>query len=56
LEAKNMKETDRLLEELEGLPLGKDDRDAINTVSDRILMGEYKAAAAEIARLEQERT
>jgi HPt (histidine-containing phosphotransfer) domain-containing protein len=53
LDAKNMKEIDRLLEELEALPLDKDNRDAINTVSDKILMGEYEAALAEITRLEQ---
>jgi CheY-like chemotaxis protein len=44
LEAKNMKEIDRLLEELEGMPLNAEERDTINALSDKILMGEYKGA------------
>jgi signal transduction histidine kinase/DNA-binding NarL/FixJ family response regulator/HPt (histidine-containing phosphotransfer) domain-containing protein len=53
LEAKNMKETDRLLEELEHLPLNMNDRNVISALSDKVLMGEYEAAIAEITRLEQ---
>jgi hypothetical protein len=47
LEARNMKEIDKLLEELERLPLDAETREGINAVSDRVLMGEY-AAAVEI--------
>jgi signal transduction histidine kinase/CheY-like chemotaxis protein len=50
LEAKNMKETDRLLEELEAAA-DKKTREGINAVSDRVLMGEYREAAGEIDRL-----
>jgi signal transduction histidine kinase/CheY-like chemotaxis protein len=50
LEAKNMKEIDRLLEELEAAADRKM-REGINTVSDKVLMGEYREAAGEIDRL-----
>jgi CheY-like chemotaxis protein len=48
LEAKNMKEIDRLLEELEGLPLEEKTREQIDAVSDQVLMGEYDGATAVI--------
>ncbi|MDR2304016.1 MAG: response regulator [Treponema sp.] len=44
LEAKNMKEIDKLLEETEGLPLDAETREGINAVSDKVLMGEYTGA------------
>jgi CheY-like chemotaxis protein len=44
LEAKNMKEIDRLLEKIEQLPLGVETRERINTISDKVLMGEYQGA------------
>jgi CheY-like chemotaxis protein len=44
LEAKDMKEIDRLLEEFEQLPLDAETRERINAVSDKILMGEYADA------------
>jgi HPt (histidine-containing phosphotransfer) domain-containing protein len=44
LEAKDMKEIDRLLAELEQLPLDAETRERINAVSDKILMGEYADA------------
>jgi CheY-like chemotaxis protein len=48
LDAKNMKETDRLLEEIEQLPLGTETQEAINAVSDKVLMGEYAEAVETI--------
>jgi CheY-like chemotaxis protein len=44
LEAKDMKEIDKLLEELEQLPLDREARESVNAVSDKILMGEYAEA------------
>jgi CheY-like chemotaxis protein len=44
LEAKDMKKIDKLLEEIEQLPLGAETREAINAVSDKVLMGEYAEA------------
>ncbi|MDR1058641.1 MAG: response regulator [Treponema sp.] len=44
LEEKSMKRIDKLLEEMEGLSLGAKERDAINAVSDEILIGEYRKA------------
>jgi HPt (histidine-containing phosphotransfer) domain-containing protein len=44
LEAKNMKDIDRLLEEIEQLPLDAETREAINVVSDKVLLGEYGEA------------
>ncbi|MDR2434219.1 MAG: response regulator [Treponema sp.] len=44
LEAKNMKEIDKLLEEIEGLSLDAETRKGINAVSDKVLMGEYAGA------------
>jgi HPt (histidine-containing phosphotransfer) domain-containing protein len=51
LETKNMKETDRILEEMEQLPLGVEAMGLINTVSDKVLMGEYEGAIETIALL-----
>jgi HPt (histidine-containing phosphotransfer) domain-containing protein len=42
LATKNMKEIDRLFEEIERLPLDAETREAINTISDKVLMGEYE--------------
>jgi HPt (histidine-containing phosphotransfer) domain-containing protein len=44
LETKNMKEIDRLFEEIERLSLDTETRELINTVSDKVLMGEYAEA------------
>jgi signal transduction histidine kinase/CheY-like chemotaxis protein len=44
LESKNMKEIDKLLGEIEQLPLDEETREAINAVSDKVLMGEYGGA------------
>jgi signal transduction histidine kinase/CheY-like chemotaxis protein len=44
LEAKNMKGIDKLLEEIEQLPLSAEMREKINAVSDKVLMGEYAGA------------
>jgi CheY-like chemotaxis protein len=44
LEAKNMKETDRLLEGLEKAAMGAGTREWIVAVSDKVLMGEYQGA------------
>ncbi|MDR2759099.1 MAG: Hpt domain-containing protein, partial [Spirochaetaceae bacterium] len=44
LEAKDMKKTDRLLEEIEKMPLDGETREAINAVSEKVLMGEYTGA------------
>jgi CheY-like chemotaxis protein len=48
LEEKNMKKIDKSLEEIEELPLDAKARDAINTVSDKVLMGEYQNARERI--------
>jgi signal transduction histidine kinase/HPt (histidine-containing phosphotransfer) domain-containing protein/ActR/RegA family two-component response regulator len=44
LEIKNMREIDKLLEEIEQLPLDTETREQINAVSDQVLMGEYGKA------------
>jgi CheY-like chemotaxis protein len=44
LDAKSMKEVDRLFEEIDRLPLDAITRDAVNDISDRVLMGEYEEA------------
>jgi hypothetical protein len=44
LEAKNMKEIDRLLAELETAAADTKTRERIDMVSDRILLGEYREA------------
>jgi signal transduction histidine kinase/CheY-like chemotaxis protein len=49
LEGKNMKEIDRLLEEMEKLPLDAETREQINDVSDKVLMGEYEGALERVA-------
>jgi signal transduction histidine kinase/CheY-like chemotaxis protein/HPt (histidine-containing phosphotransfer) domain-containing protein len=54
LEARNMKEIDRLLTELEGLSLNTKDRATINVLADKILMGEYQEAIDELDRLSAE--
>jgi signal transduction histidine kinase/CheY-like chemotaxis protein/HPt (histidine-containing phosphotransfer) domain-containing protein len=54
LEARNMKETDRLLAEMEGLSLGAKDREAVTVLADKILMGEYQGAVDELDRLAAE--
>jgi CheY-like chemotaxis protein len=51
LEARNMKEIDRLLEETEGLSLDAGMRERINAVSDNVLMGEYEGAIETITIL-----
>jgi signal transduction histidine kinase/CheY-like chemotaxis protein/HPt (histidine-containing phosphotransfer) domain-containing protein len=51
LEAKNMKEIDRLLEEIEQLPLDEKTREALNAVSDDVLMGEYTKALEAVSAL-----
>jgi HPt (histidine-containing phosphotransfer) domain-containing protein len=51
LETKDMKEIDRLLEELEKMPLDGKTREAINTVSDKVLQGEYAGAVEAIHTL-----
>ncbi|MDR2052897.1 MAG: hypothetical protein LBP80_05740 [Treponema sp.] len=43
-----MKEIDRLLEEIEQLPLDSETREQLNAVSDKVLMGEYKGAVEAI--------
>jgi signal transduction histidine kinase/DNA-binding NarL/FixJ family response regulator/HPt (histidine-containing phosphotransfer) domain-containing protein len=50
LEAKNMREIDRFIEEIEDA-VDEPTRDGINAVSDKVLMGEYQAAVYEIERL-----
>jgi CheY-like chemotaxis protein/HPt (histidine-containing phosphotransfer) domain-containing protein len=44
LEAKDMKEIDRLLEEIEKMSLDAETREGIDVVSDKVLMGEYAGA------------
>ena len=51
LEVKNMKEIDRLLEELETAPVDAEIREKINAVSDKVLMGEYGEAIETITML-----
>jgi CheY-like chemotaxis protein len=53
LEEKNMKEIDRLLEELEQLPLDGETREGINAVSDKVLMREYGKALEAVNSLVQ---
>jgi PAS domain S-box-containing protein len=48
LEAKNMKEIDRLLGEIEQQPLDTETREQINAVSDKVLLGEYQGAVETI--------
>jgi CheY-like chemotaxis protein len=51
LETKNMKEIDRLLEEIEKMPLDEKAREAVNAVSDKVLIGEYGEALQVLAAL-----
>jgi signal transduction histidine kinase/CheY-like chemotaxis protein len=44
LDLKNMKEIDRILAELEKLPLDAETGEQINAISDTVLMGEYQTA------------
>jgi hypothetical protein len=44
LEEKDMKRIDKLLEEIEGLSLDAKNREAVDAVSDQVLMGEYQGA------------
>jgi HPt (histidine-containing phosphotransfer) domain-containing protein len=53
LEAKNMKEIDRLFEEIERLSLDMETRELINTVSDKVLMGEYTEAITMIDEIDR---
>jgi hypothetical protein len=46
-----MKETDRLLGEIERLPLDTETRERIDSISDKVLLGEYEGAAETIAIL-----
>jgi CheY-like chemotaxis protein len=52
LEAKDMKEIDRILEETEKYPLDAEIREQINAISDRVLMGEYQMAIETINSIE----
>jgi HPt (histidine-containing phosphotransfer) domain-containing protein len=50
LETKNMKEIDKLLEEIEKMPLDEKTRETVNAVSDKVLMGEYREAVELIGK------
>jgi CheY-like chemotaxis protein len=54
LEAKNMKEIDRLLGELENAAVDKETRERIDALSDKILLGEYREAVDALDRLSAE--
>jgi signal transduction histidine kinase/HPt (histidine-containing phosphotransfer) domain-containing protein/ActR/RegA family two-component response regulator len=51
LEARSIKEVDRLLEEIDQLPLDADVQAAVNDISDKVLLGEYEEARILIDRL-----
>ncbi|MDR1099701.1 MAG: sensor histidine kinase, partial [Treponema sp.] len=51
LKETDMKRIDKLLEEIEALPLDGKNRDALNAVSDRVLMGEYQNAREGVDQL-----
>jgi signal transduction histidine kinase/CheY-like chemotaxis protein len=51
LEAMDMKKIDRLLEEIEKMPLDGETREAINAVSEKVLIGEYGQAREIISGL-----
>jgi signal transduction histidine kinase/CheY-like chemotaxis protein len=51
LEAKNMKEIDKLLEEIEKMSLDEKTRETISAVSDKVLLGEYGKAVEIITAL-----
>jgi signal transduction histidine kinase/CheY-like chemotaxis protein/HPt (histidine-containing phosphotransfer) domain-containing protein len=50
LETKNMKEIDKLLEEIEKMSLDEKTRETVNAVSDKVLMGEYREAVELIGK------
>jgi hypothetical protein len=54
LDAKNMKEIDKLFGEIEQLSLDTETRERINDVSDHVLMGEYQKALDELDRFLKE--
>jgi CheY-like chemotaxis protein len=54
LEAKNMREIDRMIEEIEQLSLDTKTRELINGISDKVLMGEYQKALNEVDKLLKE--
>jgi signal transduction histidine kinase/CheY-like chemotaxis protein len=56
LEAKDMKEIDKLIEELEGMSLDGKSRENINAISDKVLMGEYQEAIENINAILEEET
>jgi HPt (histidine-containing phosphotransfer) domain-containing protein len=51
LEGKRMKEIDRLLDEIDRIQADREKREAVNTLSDQILMGEYQRAIETINAL-----
>jgi HPt (histidine-containing phosphotransfer) domain-containing protein len=51
LEAKSMKDIDRIFEEIEQLPLDAQTREQISAVSDKVLMGEYAEAVETVNTL-----
>jgi signal transduction histidine kinase/HPt (histidine-containing phosphotransfer) domain-containing protein/ActR/RegA family two-component response regulator len=51
LEAKDMKGIDRALGDLEKLPLAGKDRETVQTISDKVLMGEYQEAVEIIGQI-----
>ncbi|MDR3172634.1 MAG: response regulator [Treponema sp.] len=51
LKAKNMKNIDRLLEDLETAAMDSKTREGINAVSDKVLMGEYEGAIDSVTTL-----
>ncbi|MDR2663729.1 MAG: response regulator, partial [Treponema sp.] len=56
LKVKNMKEIDRILEEIEQLPLDAETWEWINTISDQVLLGEYEGAITVIEAIIEEET
>jgi signal transduction histidine kinase/CheY-like chemotaxis protein len=53
LKAKNMKDIDRLLEEIEGLPLDTKTMEGISVISDKVLLGEYEGAIEVIDEMDR---
>jgi CheY-like chemotaxis protein/nitrogen-specific signal transduction histidine kinase len=53
LGARNMRAIDRLLEEIEKIPLDGKTMESIGVISDKVLMGEYREALDEVDRLEK---
>jgi HPt (histidine-containing phosphotransfer) domain-containing protein len=54
LEAKDMKGIDRALGDLEKLPLAGKDREAVQAISDKVLMGEYEGAVDMVKEIKNE--